>query len=244
MPLLTARTFQRLVEVHGNHPGPISMLTVVLDDPHGFGRVVRAADGSVREVVEEAQAGSEILAIRELNASVYCFDMPWLWGALKRVQLSPKGEYYLTDLVGIAVSDGLRVEALVADDPHEALGINTREHLAEAEAVIRQRINRNWMLAGVTIVDPQTTYIETEVEIGSDSVLYPGTHLRGCTILGQGCQVGPNAVVINSRLGADCQVAAAWIEDCILEDRTRVDAYLHLRGEAHGFLSGRKGRKG
>jgi hypothetical protein len=151
--------------------------------------------------------------------------------SLERVERSPKGEYYLTDLAGIAVADGLRVEALVAEDPHEALGINTREHLAEAEAVMRQRTNHRWMEAGVTIVDPHTTYIDADVEIGIDSILYPGTHLLGNTILGPGCKVGPNAVIANSRLGVACRVAAAWIENSALEDHVHVNAFLYVRGE-------------
>lgn len=230
MPLLTSATFARLIELQRANCGPISMLTVILDDPHGFGRVVRGPDGTVREIVEEPQATPEILAIKELNASVYCFDAGWVWDALRRVPLSPKGEYYLTDLAGIAVRDGLEVQALIAEDPNEALGINTRQHLAEAEAVLRQRINLRWMLAGVTIVDPNTTWIETGVEIGPETVLYPGTHLRGQTMIGPDCQIGPNALIANSRLGAGCRVESAWLEDCQLEDGAQAAAFQHLRG--------------
>ena len=122
MPLLTSQTFSRLVENQRRHSGPVSMLTVVMDDPHGFGRVVRASDGSVVEIIEEAQASPEVLKIKELNASVYCFEAAWLWNALSQVKLSPKGEYYLTDLVGIAVSAGLSVQALVVEDSAKPWG--------------------------------------------------------------------------------------------------------------------------
>ena len=231
MPLLTSQTFSRLVENQRHHSGPISMLTVVLDDPHGFGRVVRAPDGSVVEIIEEAQASDEILKIKELNASVYCFDAAWLWDALSQVELSPKSEYYLTDLVGIAVRAGRSVQALAAEDPAEALGVNTRVHLAEAEAVLRSRINTHWMLAGVSLVDPASTWIEPDVTIGAETLIYPGSMLRGSTQIGPGCTIGPQAMIQNSRLGANCVVKAAWLEDCDLEENALVQPYLHLRGE-------------
>ena len=231
MPLLTSQTFSRLVENQRHHSGPISMLTVVMDDPHGFGRVVRASDGSVVEIIEEAQASAEVLKIKELNASVYCFEAAWLWNALSQVKLSPKGEYYLTDLVGIAVSAGLSVQALVVEDSAEALGINTRVHLAEAEAVLRSRINTHWMLEGVSLVDPASTWIEPDVRIGTETLIYPGTVLRGSTQIGSGCTIGPHAVIQNSRLGANCVVKAAWLEDCDVNENTQVQPYLHLCGE-------------
>ena len=166
------------------------MLTCMVDDPRGFGRIVREADGHVKAIVEEAQATPEQQAIRELNVGVYCFSPKWLWDALRRIPLSPKGEYYLTDLVAIAVGDGLSVEAELLDDPEEGIGINTRNHLAEAMAILRRRINQHWMLEGVTLVDPQTTYIEPGVTIGMDTVIWPNTHLLGDTKIGEGCVRG------------------------------------------------------
>ena len=240
MPLLTSTTLQRLVDTQRGNTGPMSMLTVVLEDSHGFGRVVRSADGSVREIIEEAQASPAVLALNELNASVYCFQADWLWQALRRVERSPKGEYYLTDMAGIAVADGLRVEALSTGDPQEALGINTREHLAEAEAVMRARINRTWMEAGVTITDPRGTYIEVDVQIGPDSVIYPGSSLQGQTVVGRGCQIGPQAVIINSHLGDGCRVEAAWLEGCTLEKHQHVPAYRRMAGEQIDSASAEK----
>lgn len=230
MPLLTSATFQRLIGMQRVNSGPFSMLSVVMADPHGFGRVVRSADGTVNAIVEEAQASPEILAIRELNASVYCFDNTWLWDALRSIKISPKGEYYLTDVVSVAVAQGLSVQALVADDSQEALGINTREHLAEAAAVLRQRINSRWMLEGVSMVDPANTYIDVDVILGSESLLLPGTNLQGKTVIGDGCQIGPDVKIVNSTLGAGCQVSFSVIEDSQLPDGTRVGPFTHLRG--------------
>lgn len=230
MPLFRAETFKQLVELQHGNPGPMTMLTVILPDPHGFGRVVRASDGTVQAVVEEAQATPEILAIRELNTSVYCFDNAWLWGALKRIGLSPKGEYYLTDIVAVAAQDGLPVQALTIADPLEALGINTRQHLAEAAAVLRMRINSGWMLAGVSMIDPSAVYIDADVKIGRETVLFPGTHLQGNTVIGSGCQIGPDVRIENSTIGNDCRISFAVVEDSSLRDGTELGPFAHRRG--------------
>ncbi|NOX63095.1 MAG: bifunctional N-acetylglucosamine-1-phosphate uridyltransferase/glucosamine-1-phosphate acetyltransferase [Chloroflexi bacterium] len=212
MPLLRAETLRGLVARHASHDGPLTMLTVEVDDPRGFGRIVRAADGGVTAIVEEVEATPEQRAIRELNVGVYCFDADWLWSALDRIEPSPKkGEYYLTDTVALAVIDGFRVEAVQTNDADEALGVNTRVHLAEAEAVLRRRINQSWMLAGVTIIDPERTYIMPGVEIGRDVVLWPGVHLLGETVVGEGCEIGPNAVLRDVALAPGVRVAAGAV---------------------------------
>jgi bifunctional UDP-N-acetylglucosamine pyrophosphorylase/glucosamine-1-phosphate N-acetyltransferase len=233
MPLLRPETLQRIVQAQCDHDGPITMLTVIASDPRGFGRIVRAADGRVLAIVEEAQASPEQLQIHELNPSVYCFAAGWLWQALRRIPLSPKGEYYLTDLVGIAVAEGLSVQALPVEDPSEAIGINTRQHLAEAEALLRQRINQAWMLAGVTMIDPASTYIEPGVVIGQDTILWPNTTLQGKTIIGENCSLGPNTIIRNTQLGNGCKVQASVLEGAILEDDVDVGPFAHLRKGAH-----------
>ena len=226
MPLLRADTLRDLVQLQEGNPGAFSMLTVEFDDPHGFGRVLRSADGYVRAVVEEAAAGPEVLPVRELNASAYCFRAAWLWPALRRVKLSAKGEYYLTDLVEIAVQDGLSVRALVAADPSEAIGINTRVHLAEAEAILRRRIAERLMLAGVTLVDPASTYIEETVTIGADTTVWPNTYLRGKTSIGEGCSIGPDAILENTTVGDNCRILASYLESALLEDERQNGAFL------------------
>jgi bifunctional UDP-N-acetylglucosamine pyrophosphorylase/glucosamine-1-phosphate N-acetyltransferase len=233
MPLLTVNTLESLVKAQQTHSGPITMLTVVADDPRGFGRVVRDSSGRVQAVVEEAQASPGQLAIRELNTSIYCFSAGWLWDALHRIPLSPKGEYYLTDLVGIAASEGLSVQALICDDPSEAIGINTRIHLAEAEAVLRWRINQHWMLAGVTLIDPAGTYIEPGVTIGQDTIIWPNTFLQGNTIVGENCELGPNSVIRDTRVGSGCKILASVLEKAVLEDEVEIGPYGHLRKGAH-----------
>lgn len=233
MPLITAATLQKLAAAQARHAGPATMLTVIQDEARGFGRVLRRADGSVAEIVEEAVATPEQLRVKELNPSLYCFRSDWLWEALRRVPLSPKGEYYLTDVIGIAVQDGLAVQALPLEDPAEAMGINTRVHLAEAEALMRRRVNTAWMLAGVTIVDPQSTYIEPTVKIAADTTIQPNTHLRGATEIGSRCVIGPNTIIEDTRIGNDCTILASVLEGAVVEDHVEMGPFGHLRKGSH-----------
>jgi bifunctional UDP-N-acetylglucosamine pyrophosphorylase / glucosamine-1-phosphate N-acetyltransferase len=233
MPLLKPETLRRVIEAQRTNPGVMSMLSVQLPDPHGFGRVVRGKDGTVKAVVEEAQATPEILAIRELNASVFCFQSDWLWPALRRIRLSPKGEYYLTDTVELAVKDGMQVRAVSTDDPTEAVGINTRVHLAEAESILRQRTNTRLMLDGVSMIDPLSTYIDPEVSIGHDTVIWPNTYLRGKTVIGEGCVIGPNTIIEDSQIGNECKILSALIEKSVLEDGVSMGPFAHLRPGVH-----------
>lgn len=230
MPLLTVETLRRMVERQRQNSGPITVLTMMADDPRGFGRVIRDESGAVTKIVEEAVATPEQLAARELNTAAYCFDAAWLWSRVAQIPLSlPKEEYYLTDLIEMAVAEGLRVEAVIAPDASEALGINTRVHLAEAERVLRQRINERWMLAGVTIVDPATVYIEPGVTIGRDTVVWPNTHLRGQTTIGEHCHIGPNTIVVDCRIGDRCRALASVLESAVMEDEADIGPFGHLR---------------
>lgn len=233
MPLLTGSTLESLVQTQKTNPGPITMLTVVYEDPRGFGRVIRDAAGRVQGVVEEVEATPEQLKIRELNAGVYCFLAAWLWEALTRLPLSPKGEYFLTDLVAMAVSEGHTVLSVITSDPAETIGINTRIHLAEAEAHMRARLNQHWMLAGVTLIDPASTYIEPGVMIGQDTVIWPNTYLRGNTHIAEMCEIGPNAIVQDSSVGKRCKILASMLEGAVVEDDVDIGPFAHLRKGAH-----------
>jgi bifunctional UDP-N-acetylglucosamine pyrophosphorylase/glucosamine-1-phosphate N-acetyltransferase len=236
MPLLTSDTLHNLIQTHtaaDTKNIPITMLTVISEDSHGFGRVVRNENGDVVSIVEEAAATPEQLAIQEYNASAYCFSADWLWGALDRIPLSPKGEYYLTDIVSIAVEDHLSVRAMIIDDPTETIGINTRVHLAEATDILRTRINTRWMLSGVTIVDPKSTYIEPNVEIGQDTVILPNTHLQGKTAIGKASKIGPNTVIRESKVGDQCEITASVIEQAMIEDDVDIGPFAHLRRGTH-----------
>ncbi|MCW5877480.1 MAG: bifunctional UDP-N-acetylglucosamine diphosphorylase/glucosamine-1-phosphate N-acetyltransferase GlmU [Anaerolineales bacterium] len=234
LPLLSAATLKLLLETQQANPGPFSMLTLRQPNARGFGRVQRGAGGNVVAIIEEAEATPEELAIDELNVGAYCFRADWLWPALEKLTPSAnKGEYYLTDLLEIATAAGERVEAVVLQDPQEAIGVNTREHLAEAEAALRQRINRHWMLTGVTLVDPASTYIEPGVTIGQDTVIWPNTILQGDTHIGEDCHIGPNTVVRHSRIGNACRVEAAVVEMAVMENHVDIGPFAHLRKDSH-----------
>ena len=233
MPLMRAETLKALYEAQLASRGPLSLLTHYDDNPRGFGRIVRDEQGAVLGIVEEAQATPEQLAIREVNDGVYCFDAAWLWDNLPHIPLSPKGEYYLTDLVAIAVSQGHTVNALVVEETSQMLGVNTRVHLAEAEAILRGRVNEALMLSGVTLVDPARTYIHPTVTVGPDTIIWPDTYLWGQTRIGRGCEIGPNTIIDGSTIGHRCVIRSSVIEHAILEDDVDVGPFGHLRKGAY-----------
>jgi bifunctional UDP-N-acetylglucosamine pyrophosphorylase/glucosamine-1-phosphate N-acetyltransferase len=234
MPLLRPETLQRLIDAQrGNPDGPITMLTVTLPDPRGFGRIVRGPDGSVSAIVEEAECTPDQLLIRELNAGVYAFDAAWLWPALRQIKPKKKGEYYLTDLIEMAVADGKRVIGLETDAPDEVIGVNNRIHLSEAEAILRRRVNHALMLSGVTIVDPATTYIDEGVQIGMDTVILPNTTLRGQTVIGQDCVIGPDTLIESCTIGDNCEIRQSVLEFATVEKDCDMGPFAHLRKGAY-----------
>ena len=234
MPLLRGETLRALVETQKNNKGPLSMLTVHAEDPRGFGRIIRNADGTVSAIVEEYVATAEQLQVRELNVGGYCFDANWLWDALHRIPKNPqKGEYYLTDTVELASKDGLPVQATIMEDAGETIGVNTRVHLSECEAAMRRRINLQHMLNGVTMIDPASTYIEAGVMIGRDTVLMPNTYLYGATEIGEGNAIGPNSIIRDSKIGNHCKVLSSSMEGAVLEDDVDMGPFARLRKGAH-----------
>ncbi|MDD2922377.1 MAG: bifunctional UDP-N-acetylglucosamine diphosphorylase/glucosamine-1-phosphate N-acetyltransferase GlmU [Anaerolineales bacterium] len=234
MPLLRGETLQKLTDLQRANQCAISMLTVVADDPRGFGRIVRNEDGGVQAIVEDYVATPEQKLIKELNVGGYCFDANWLWGALGRIPKNPKkGEYYLTDLIEIAVSDGLSVQAMVMDDIQETIGVNTRVHLAEVESAMRARVNQQHMLNGVTMIDPASTYIEAGVTIGKDTVVMPNTYIHGKTEIGEANVIGPNSIIRDSKIGARCKVFSSVMEGAVLDDDVDIGPFARLRKGAH-----------
>ena len=229
MPLLRSESLARLVRMHQESGSPVTMTSFIGDEARGFGRVVRDAAGKVTAIVEQAVATPEQLKIREYNVSAYCFDAEWLWGALDQVPVSPKGEFYLTDVVGMAVEQGYPVESMILEDASEGVGLNNRVHLATVEKLMRARINEKWMLAGVTLVDPDATYIEVEVMIGKDTVIQPNTHLRGKSTIGEDCEIGPDTTVIDSVVGSHVRLVASVLEGAQVHDHVTMGPYCHLR---------------
>jgi bifunctional UDP-N-acetylglucosamine pyrophosphorylase / glucosamine-1-phosphate N-acetyltransferase len=236
MPLLQASTLQRLLRHYDENYSTgrlaVAMLTIQREDPQGFGRIVRDEKGYVQAIVEEVDCSPEQLKVRELNPGIYCFDAEWLWDNLPNLTVSSKGEYFLTDMVGIAVGQGRQVITL--DAPIEDVyGINTRIHLAQAARVMRRRVVDAHLLAGVTIVDPENTYIDATVQINRDTTILPGTHLEGRTVIGEDCVIGPNTRMVDSIIGDGCRVEYSVVEEARMEAGSEIGPFGHLRKGAH-----------
>ncbi len=233
-PLLRPATARAVVELRRARGALVGIMSMHVAPPSGYGRIVRDAAGEVVAIVEERNATPEQFAITECNSGVMCFDAAWLWEALGRITPNPvKGEYYLTDLAEMAVAErgpGAAV-ALPASDPTEALGINDRQQLAEAGAVLRERIATELMSAGVTIIDPQNTYIDAGVTVGRDTTLWPGTLLRGATSVGANCQIGPHTTLIDTVAGDGACVRHALVERAELPPGATVGPCAHVIGE-------------
>jgi bifunctional UDP-N-acetylglucosamine pyrophosphorylase / glucosamine-1-phosphate N-acetyltransferase len=206
-PLLTPGLLRELVAEHRRAAADVTVLSFEPADPAAYGRVLRGADGALRGIVEAIDATPEELEIGEVNSSIYVFSSDALWSALDRLDPhNAQGELYLTDSVRHIVESGGRGAVHLAPDPVEALGVNTRAEFAAAAAALRTRINEAHMLAGVTIVDPQTTWIEPQVEIAEDVVVHPFTVLSGRTRVESGAEIGPQAVVVDAVVGASAMV--------------------------------------
>jgi bifunctional UDP-N-acetylglucosamine pyrophosphorylase/glucosamine-1-phosphate N-acetyltransferase len=201
-PLLTTEALARLVEAHRAESAAATVLSFEPADPGQYGRVVRGEDGTLRAIVEATDARPDELAIREVNSSIYVFDDERLWPVLDRLEpANAQGELYLTDAIRHLADDGETVAVHVAPDPIEAEGVNTRVELAAAAAALRARVNAGHMLAGVTIVDPVTTWIDADVELEPDTVVHPFTQLRGRTRVATGAEIGPHAVLVDAVVG-------------------------------------------
>lgn len=232
MPMLRPETIERLIQIHRETGSTLTMTSVIGDLPRGFGRVVRSSDGSVQAIVEEAVATPEQLKIREYNISAYCFDAEWMWQNLEKLKPSPKGEFYITDLVAEAKAQACRVEAVVLEDLAEGLGINNRVDLADCERALRKRINQQWMLAGVSFLDPDTTTVEMDVTIGQDTVLYPNTHLRGRTSIGENCVIGPDTTLLHTSVGDNSVIQYSTAEKATVGSHVTMGPFCHLRSGA------------
>lgn len=232
-PLISSQTIRSLMERHRASRAALTLLTCDTCPPEGLGHILRDASGRVTRIVEDADAGPDVRALREINTGVYCFRAAWLWPALASLKPHARGEVYLTDLVEMAAAQKKRVESVGTRDPLEAIGVNDRVQLARAEAALRQRIREEWMREGVTLADPPSTFIDAQVKLGRDTVLQPGVHLWGGTSVGRACHIGPNAIIADSTIGDRCRILASVIERSTVEDDVDIGPYSHLRDGAH-----------
>lgn len=232
-PLLKESTLKSLYQYHKESGAVTTILTSIYENPFGYGRIVKE-DEFVKAIVEEKEASEEIKKIKEVNAGVYCFNSKELFKALDKINNNnEKGEYYLTDVIGIQVLENKKVQSFVLEDNMEILGVNSKVELAQAGKVLRDRKNRELMEEGVILIDPENTYVEDNVKIGKDTILYPGVFLQGKTTIGERCEIIGNTRIIDSTLGNDIRVESSVIEESILEDKVTMGPFAHLRPKAH-----------
>jgi len=230
VPLLRTETIKELVLLHRKSDAAATLLTMHLEDPTGYGRIVRDARGLVARIVEQSDADESELAITEVNPAIYCFKRSLLAPALRRLTATnAQGEYYLTDVIGVLREAGHSVSALTADDHLECMGVNDRVQLSAAERVLRERINTRWMRDGVTMVDPSATYIDASVTLEADVRLLPGTILEGDTRVGTGAIIGPNSRLINTQVGERSVVQSTNARDSEIGPDCTVGPYASLR---------------
>ncbi len=233
MPLLRAETLQKLADTQQESDTAVTLLSVMGQPTSSFGRVVRDEAGQVREIVEVAEAKrrpntAELLAIRELNAGVYCFDADFLWQNVDKLPLRQARsgpEYYLTDMIELAQAQGLGVTAVITEDPDECLGAGTRAELTAVEKAFRRRANNYWLAHGVTLIDPGATYIDQDVTIGQDTVIWPNSYIQAGAIIGEDCVIGPNAIIRRATIGDGCRIEQAVVEDVTVEGGTAVKQF-------------------
>lgn len=233
-PLIEGATLKHLVETHRAEKNDATMLTVVMDDPTGYGRIIRNKDDSLLRCVEQKDASPEELTVREVGVSIYCFDVPSLLGALDRLTTdNAQGEYYLTDVPRIMQQQGKNVGLLCHSSAEEVLGVNTRIELADLERKLRDRKLRELMLSGVTIIDPATTYIHQDVEVGQDSVIHPQVIIEGASRIGSGCTIHSWTRLKNVEIGDNVAIRnSCVIEDSTIRDGATVGPFARLRAGA------------
>lgn len=229
-PLITAESLKGMLELHKSSGAACTLLTAKFDNPAGLGRIIRGQDGTIDRIVEEKDANEAERAVQEINAGAYCFDNRKLFQMLAQVKNdNAQGEYYLTDVIRLLKEAGEIVQGYQTVDPDEAFGVNDRAALAEAERIMRNRINRRHLMNGVTLIDPANTYIETDVIIGSDTVVYPGTVLRGKTVIGSDCVIGPNADIADSTIADGAAVKHSTLDRAVVGERSAVGPFANLR---------------
>lgn len=229
-PLVEASTLRAMLDLHEASGAAATILSASFENPAGYGRIIRGEDGTVLRIVEHKDCTPEEAKVREINTGTYCFDNRKLFTALSKVtNQNAQGEYYLTDVIGLLKEAGEVVQGYCTEDTAEAIGVNDRVALAEAERFMRERINRKHLLNGVTLIDPASTYIEAGVQIGSDTIIYPGTVLRGSTVIGEDCVIGPSADMTNTVAHNGVTVKYSVAVEAVIGEGSSVGPYANLR---------------
>ena len=233
-PLIKEETLKRLFDYHIENEYTATVLTTKVDNPTGYGRVIRDENGDLLKIVEQKDGNAEELAVNEINSGIYCFKGQMLRESLDLLDNNnAQGEYYLTDTIKILRDKGFKVGAFNGSTIEELMGVNSRVELAKAEALMRRRINEQHLVNGVTIIDTVATYIEADVKIGSDTIIYPGVMLHGNTKIGNECVIGMNSSITNSTIGNNTEVKNSTIIDSNVGDNTTVGPYAYLRPKSN-----------
>lgn len=229
-PLITGETLKSAYEYHLNQNNQVTVLTTILDNPHGYGRIVRDANGQVLAIVEHKDADKDQLAIKEINSGMFFFNIDSLLWALSQLDNSNnQGEYYLTDTLEKIIARGERAGAYIVEDPTEVMGVNDKYQLCEAERIILKRIIREHMLNGVTFHLPETSMIHKGVKIGKDTTIHPGTQLAGQTVIGENCEIGPHSSIEDGIVGDNVQFAHSVMVQSQIGDNTKVGPFAYIR---------------
>lgn len=232
-PLLKSETLKALFDFHKSTNATTTILTSIYENPFGYGRIVKE-NGFVRAIVEEKEATQKIKKIKEVNAGVYCFNAKELFKALDKIDNNnEKGEYYLTDVIGIQVKENKKVQSFILEDSQEILGVNSKVELALANQVLRERKNISLMEEGVIFLDPKSSYIEENVTVGKDTIIYPNVILEGNTQIGENCKIIGNTRIVDSILKDNIVIESSVIEESIIENGVTMGPFAHLRPKSH-----------
>ena len=229
-PLLTGDLLRKLYDAHKEAGAKATVLTAIMPDATGYGRIIRTATGTVARIVEHKDATEEERQVREVNSGIYCFEASELFTALQQVGCdNAQGEYYLPDVLEILRNQGEKIWAVAADDYESTLGINSRVQLSGAEKILRRRKNIELMDNGVTIMDPDSTFVDADVTVGRDTVIYPFTWLEGATTVGEGCEIGLNSRFTDTKIGNHVTAQFSYAHECEIADDVIMGPYVHLR---------------
>lgn len=233
-PLITAQTIEKMLAFHRKKKNAVTVLSALVDDPTGYGRIVRDESKHFVKIVEQKDATDEEKRITEINGGMYVFEAKHLKSALSKITNNNKQqEYYLTDTIEILLHEGYNVDAIAIMNPDDILGVNSREQLAQATAIMKQRINRKHMDNGVTLIDPHHTYIDPEVEIGQDTVIEPGCIIEGNTSIGENCIIGYNTKIRNCTVGNSVDIESSMLIDSQIDEGCHIGPFAYIRPNSH-----------
>ncbi|HEX3034184.1 MAG TPA: bifunctional UDP-N-acetylglucosamine diphosphorylase/glucosamine-1-phosphate N-acetyltransferase GlmU [Thermodesulfobacteriota bacterium] len=242
-PLIRPETLSSFINSHDESGATLTLLTTTLDNPYGYGRIIRNKKGGIIKVVEEKDATPNEKDIKEINAGTYCVESGFLWRALSQTNTeNEQQEYYLPDIVKIASRNGGKVNGFTVPDSEEVLGVNNRAELAKVERILRKRRNEDLMLSGVTIIDPEVTYISPRASVGADSVIYPNTFIYGNTTIGNKCSIGPSVWIHDSKIGDEVTIKfSSYVTESEIGDKATVGPFAHIRPQVKIFSEAKIG---